>query len=84
MIFGECQALLYNYENTLIDLFGEEYALNESLSFSIQFSRFRKKSQIKASRKLLSKEIKELKSFIDNYRTSLSDKCLILKNTALN
>ena len=25
MIFGECQALLYNYENTLIDFFGEEW-----------------------------------------------------------
>lgn len=73
MIFGECQSLLYNYENTLIDFFGEDYALNESLSFSIQFSRLRKKSQIQASKKLLSKEIKELKTFIDNYRTSLSD-----------
>ncbi len=73
MIFGECQSFLYNYENTLIALFGEEYALNESLSFSIQFSRLRKKSQIKASKKLLSKEIIELKTFIDTYRTSLSD-----------
>ena len=43
MIFGECQAFLYNYENTLIDFFGEEYALNESLSFLIQFLRLRKK-----------------------------------------
>ncbi|MGB0868994.1 MAG: DUF3644 domain-containing protein [Flavobacteriales bacterium] len=73
MIFGECQALLYNYENTLIDFFGEEYALNESLSFSIQFSRIRKKTQLESSKKLLSKEIKELKSFIDTYRGSLSD-----------
>jgi hypothetical protein len=44
MIFGECQSFLYNYENTLIELFGEDYALNESLSFSIQFSRIRKKN----------------------------------------
>ena len=73
MIFGECQSFLYNYENTLIDFFGEDYALNESLSFSIQFSRLRKKSQIQASKKLLSKEIIELKTFIDNYRTSLTD-----------
>lgn len=73
MIFGECQAFLYNYENTLIDFFGEDYALNESLSFSIQFSRIRKKKQIEASKKLLSKEIKELKQFIDTYRTSLTD-----------
>lgn len=73
MIFGECQSLLYNYENTLIEFFGEDYALNESLSFSIQFSRIRKKTQIEASKKLLSKEIKELKTFIDNYRTGLPE-----------
>jgi hypothetical protein len=73
IIFGECQALMYNYENTLIDFFGEEYALNESLSFSIQFSRLRKKSLIEASKRLLSKEIKELKVFIEKYRTALSD-----------
>lgn len=73
MIFGECQSFLYNYENTLVEIFGEDYALNESLSFSIQFSRIRKKTQIQASKKLLSKEVKELKTFIDNYRTSLSD-----------
>lgn len=73
MIFGECQALLYNFENILIDFFGEEYALNESLAFSIQFSRIRKKSQLEASKKLLSKEIKELKSFIETYRNALAE-----------
>lgn len=73
MIFGECQALLYNYENTLIVFFGEEYAINENLFFSLQFSRLRKKSQLEASKKLLSKEIKELKNFIEIYRNSLSE-----------
>lgn len=73
MIFGECQSLLYNYENTLIEFFGENYALNESLAFSLQFSRIRKKVQIDASKKLLSKEVKELKSFIEKYRTALSE-----------
>jgi len=73
LIFGECQSLLYNYENTLIDFFGEEYALNENLAYSLQFSRVRKKAQIEASKKLLSSEIKELKFFIDTYRTNLND-----------
>jgi hypothetical protein len=74
MIFGECQSMLYNFENLLIDFFGEEYALNEALAFSIQFSRIRKKSQMKASKKLLSKGVRELKTFIDKYRSSLPDK----------
>jgi hypothetical protein len=31
LIFGECQALLYNYESMLIRLFGDEHTLNENL-----------------------------------------------------
>jgi hypothetical protein len=72
-IFGECQSLLYNYENLLIHLFGEEYALNESLAYSLQFSRVRTQGQKEASKKLLSNEVKDVKSFIDNYRANLSD-----------
>lgn len=73
MIFGECQALLYNFENELIKLFGEEYAINESLAYSLQFSRIRTKDQIIANRQLLSSEVQELKSFIEKYRNSMSD-----------
>ncbi|WP_201595912.1 DUF3644 domain-containing protein [Psychrobacter vallis] len=73
MIFGECQSLLYNYETMLINFFGEEYALNESLAFSLQFSRMRQSSQLESSKKLLSKEVKELKNFIETYRFSLTD-----------
>lgn len=73
IIFGECQSVLFNYENKLIEFFGEEYALNESLAFSLQFSRIRTIKQNIASKTLLSKEVKELKEFIDKYRDSLSD-----------
>lgn len=72
-IFGECQALLYNYETTLIEIFGEEYALNEHLSYSLQFSRLRKKEQELANKMLLSQEITELKTYIEKYRGNLSD-----------
>lgn len=73
IIFGECQSLLYNYENELVKLFGEDYAINENLAFSLQFSRVRKKEQLEASRKLLSPEVQDLKVFIDNYRSSISE-----------
>jgi hypothetical protein len=73
MIFGECQSVLYNYENELIKLFGNEYALNENLAYSLQFSRIRTSKQIEASKQLLSTEVKEIKEFIENYRTSLDE-----------
>lgn len=73
VIFGECQSLLNNFEEFVIGCFGEEYALNESLAFSLQFSRLRTEGQKNASKKLLSNEVKDLKEFIDKYRMSLSD-----------
>jgi len=71
IIFGECQSLLYNYENELIKLFGLEYALNESLAYSLQFSRLRTQKQKEASKQLLSSEYREIIDFIKKYRDSL-------------
>lgn len=73
IIFGECQAMLNNFESFVIECFGEEYALNESLAFALQFSKLRTTQQRKASKKLLAKEVKELKDFISKYRESIDD-----------
>lgn len=73
MIFGECQSLLYNFENELIKIFGNEYALNESLAYSLQFSTIRTAGQIKSSKQLMSNELKEVKQFIEKYRSSLNE-----------
>ena len=73
IIFGECQALLNNFETFVIDCFGEEYAINESLAFALQFSKLRTFDQQKASKTLLSKEVVKLKEFISKYRESLDD-----------
>lgn len=72
-IFGECQSLLNNFEEFVIECFGNEYALNETLAFSLQFSRLRTENQKQASKKLLSSEVTELNEFIDRYRLSLDD-----------
>ena len=72
-IFGECQSLLNNFEEFVINCFGNEYALNETLAFSLQFSRLRTDNQKQASNKLLSSEVAELNKFIDNFRSNLND-----------
>lgn len=72
-IFGECQALLYNYEKTLMDLFGEEYAINENLAFSLQFSKIQTKEQREAQKNLLSSEAQDIIDYINKYRTALPD-----------
>lgn len=73
LIFGECQALLYNFENTLVKLFGEEYAINENLAFSLQFSRVITKEQRQAQKNMMSSEVQDLITYIHKYRSDLSE-----------
>ena len=71
-IFGECQALLFNFEDLLIGEFGEKYALNESLSLALQFSCSRNGNQQTAIRKLHKGLAKDVVSYITAFRSSLS------------
>lgn len=71
-IFGEYQALLFNYENMLVNLFGDDYSINASLAYALQFSQLRAKEQIASQRLLLSKDMQDIKRYIDNYKADLS------------
>lgn len=71
LLFGECQSLLYNYENLVTIIFGEDYAINTCLAYALQFSHLRANEQIKAQRSLLSNDMKDIKKYIDKYRTDL-------------
>ena len=72
LLFGECQALLFNYENFLVQLFGEDYSINTCLAYALQFSHLRAKEQLKAQRDLLSKDMQDIKKYVDKYKTDLS------------
>ena len=72
LLFGECQSLLYNFENTLVTLFGEDYSINTCLAYALQFSHLRSGEQLLAQRELLSKDMQDIKKYIDKYRTELS------------
>lgn len=71
LVFGECQALLYNFEEFITFHFGEDFALNENLAFSLQFSKSRTAEQKEANKSLLSKEVQEIKKYIETYRSNL-------------
>ena len=71
-IFGECQALLFNFEDLLVTEFGVKYALNESLSLALQFSCHRNENQQTAIRKLHKGLAKDVASYINAFRSSLS------------
>ncbi len=50
LLFGECQALLFNYESFLVALLGEEYSINTCLSYALQFSHLRAKERLQTQR----------------------------------
>ena len=68
-IFGECQALLLNFDAFLGENFGSKHQLRESLSFSLQLfpSGDSFAQAVKANKGLI-----EIKKFIDDYRGMLS------------
>jgi len=71
--FGECQSLLYNYELFIVKNFGDEYSLNASLSFALQFATHNTAEQERSQKRQLSRELVDIKKFINSYRNSLSD-----------
>ena len=72
-IFGECQALLLNYEEFIVSEFGDKYAIRGGLTFALQLT-----PTIKASppSKRQLKDFRTVNAFIEQFRASLSDDIL--------
>ncbi len=71
-IFGECQSLLLNFENILCQEFGDKYALKTGLTFSLQLAKSSHSDQLKALRSSSKLLAKNIKNYIEKYRSSLS------------
>ena len=70
-LYGECQALLMNFEELLLDQFGASQALAEHLDLALQFSAFRPEGQQEAVRRLSASAAQDLLTFIQSYRADL-------------
>lgn len=82
-LYGECQAMLMNFEDLLAQEFGGEYALAETLSVSLQFSAIRQKEQEAALRRLQRSSAKDIMEFIEKFRSNLSPEILESSNYSL-
>lgn len=71
-IFGECQAMLLNFEDTICSEFGDRYAINGGLSLALQSSRFGTKQKPPAGKSQAARTFSLVKSYIDQFRSSLS------------
>jgi hypothetical protein len=72
-VAGECQALLLNFDELLVDKFGEYYALRESLTVPLQTVAIRSESQTLAMKKFQGKQYEDLKEYIEIFRSELTD-----------
>ncbi len=70
-IFGECQALLLNFESMLTAEFGERHAVRGGLSFALQFSRAPARTSSTAA-KAEQRTFRDIKKYIDGFRSGLS------------
>ncbi len=68
-IYGECQAMLFNFDNMLEKEFGSRYCIREALSFAIQL--FPNLDHLKGYF-AFKKETKEVLKFIESFRSSVS------------
>jgi hypothetical protein len=71
-VFGECQAMLMNYESLLCSEFGDRYAIHGGLTFSLQFARSTSPGQRAATSLSPNRSYKTVRKFIDTYRSSLT------------
>ncbi|MDL2267745.1 DUF3644 domain-containing protein [Desulfovibrio sp. OttesenSCG-928-G15] len=72
-ICGECQALIFNFEEQITKHFSNYYSLNNTLSIPLQVIKTRTEWQSEITKQMQSSHYNELKGFIDSYRTTLPD-----------
>lgn len=70
-IFGECQALLLNFESMLVAEFGDRHAIRGGLSFALQFSRGPARSA-GTTASAEQRTFRDIKKYIDGFRSGLS------------
>jgi len=71
-IFGECQAMLMNFETILCAQFGDRFAIRGGLSFALQLSKTVPKAQALSMDRSEHRAFTSVKAFIDAFRSSLS------------
>jgi hypothetical protein len=71
-LFGECQAMLLNFNSTLTSEFGARYAIHGGLSFTLQFSKDGPQKLSAPTGKSQQRTFKAVKQFVDAFRSGLS------------
>lgn len=72
-VTGECQSALSNFENILVEEFGDDYALTASLAIAMQLTRISEQAQIDALKQIQKENYKVVREYMETYRNDLND-----------
>jgi len=72
-LYGECQANILNFNQFLIDLFGEKHRIDYMLSYSLQMFNQPKNFIDATKQELKKKSAEQIVTFIKAFRSSLSE-----------
>lgn len=75
-VISEAQAMLLNFENQLIEHFGEQAALGDHLSVPLQLAAFRNKSTIRSLKVAQAQLPTDIQAFLSQHRRDVPDEVL--------
>ncbi len=75
-LYGECQAMLMNFEDMLIAEFGTEMAMEDRVEVALQFSALRPQQQEEALRRLQSAALEDVRDYVQTFRAGLTPEVL--------
>ena len=75
-LYGECQAMLMNFEDLLVNEFGPDMALLDRVGVALQFSALRPNQQEEALRRLQSAALSDVREYIETFRAGLAPEIL--------
>src|SRR5579884_576952 len=75
-LFGECQAMLMNFEGLLVKEFGAKFGMADKLALAIQFSRTSPKAQQETQKKLANSTSTKVLDYISQFRMGLPTEIL--------
>ena len=75
-VVSEAQAMLLNFENLLIERFGEQAALGDHLSVPLQLSAFRNKSTLKSLKSAQAQLPTDIQAFLSQHRKDVPEAVL--------
>lgn len=70
---GECQSALNNFEEIIVQEFGDNHALTTSLAFAMQLTRVSEQAQIDALKQMQKENYKVVREYMETYREDLND-----------